>query len=293
MIRKMIGAGAAIAIGTVALANANSSGAASRYYRTTDYLNLRKGPSTNHGVIAVMPPQSLVEYLGEYSGSYLKVVFQGQTGWAHFDYLTASDGGSSEMPVLIGTGVTTSAVNMRSGPSTGHSVIRVLPAGTTIDIFDRVEYGFRYVGYAAQGGWVYEEFISSGDGGGLGGTAIATTDLNLRESPDRSARVLDVIPEGGEVFFGDQIANGFRNVSYNGVSGWAWNEYLSPGGGQPGGNLETTDYVNFRAEPSMSARIISVLSPGTSVRGGDQVVNGFRQVTVSGTTGWVYDDFLR
>lgn len=56
-------------------------------YYTTDELNLREGPGTNYKIIAVMPYGSKVTAVPG-SGSWLKVTYQGKTGYAHGAYLT-------------------------------------------------------------------------------------------------------------------------------------------------------------------------------------------------------------
>ena len=133
--------------------------------------------------------------------------------------------------------------------------------------------------------------------GGLGGAGYVTTAVNLREGPSLSARVLLVIPAGGAVFVGDVGASGFWGVSYNGVQGWVWADYIvragSPGQAPYDPNAATTTAaLNLRAEPHLGARVLLVMPAGSRVSLGSGWANGFRQVTFNGTTGWAYTDFL-
>jgi uncharacterized protein YgiM (DUF1202 family) len=198
------------------------------HYRTTDWLNLRAKPNTSSNVLAVMPPNALVEYLGETKNGFRKIAYQGTGGWAHGSYLSVSNGGSADPPTFIGQGVTTTAVNLRSGPSTGHQIHRVLSKGTVIDISDRVEYGFRYVKHNGQGGYLWDGYIAPSGGEGDGPARFTTTDrVNLRAKPSTSAKVLLVIDEGEEVLDYDlEMANGFRSVDYKGTVGWVYDAYL-------------------------------------------------------------------
>ncbi len=51
--------------------------------------------------------------------------------------------------------------------------------------------------------------------------------MNLRAEPSTSARILTVMPSGARVMLLDGYSNGFRKVSYNGLTGWAYTAYLN------------------------------------------------------------------
>ena len=89
-------------------------------------------------------------------------------------------------------------------------------------------------------------------GGPLGDVGRTTAALNLREQPNTSARVLLVMPAGVTVQVGDQVNNGFRLVSYNGTSDWAFASYLAqPSRAARGGRAEL-------ARPAASCHIPSM-----------------------------------
>jgi uncharacterized protein YraI len=238
-LRRAFAAGAAtVAVGSLAgIASAQEdevSAAASGYYRTTDYVNFRTGPGLDYGVIRVLPPQSPLQAVGPESGAFLKVSNQGDIGWIHGDYVATGNGGSSDYPPSVGYKSTTAYVNMRSGPSTGYSVIRTLPTGTQVEVFDAYQGNFQMVGYAQQIGWVSLDYLSGGggDGGGSGqpiGQLRVTSALNLRATASTSARVIKVMPAGAMVWPTDQLSNGFRYVNLvdGSASGWAYDDYLA------------------------------------------------------------------
>jgi uncharacterized protein YraI len=225
---KLVGrAGAAAVAGGVLLASVNRAGAASGWYRTTSRLNLRSGPGTGYGVRLVLPEGALVSSQGETSGAWLKVAYDGTIGWAHGDYLAESNGGSNDEWPVVGSAVTTSAVNLRSGPSTGHKVLRVLARGTRVEITDNLGNGFRAVVHDGLAGWVYDDYLDGrGNGPRPGAYLTTTTALNFRAEPSMTAKVLAVMPTGTVVTRSDQAANGFAYVAYNGNWGWAWMDYL-------------------------------------------------------------------
>lgn len=229
---KLIGGAGALAIaGAVTLpgkAGAQEAQAVGDYYRTTARLNLRAQPNTSAKILLVLPENALVQQVAPIQNGFRKVAYQGTTGWAHSDYLAISNGGSSDPPTWIGIGVTTSSVNLRSGPSTGHQVLKIVPKGAAIDISDRVEYGFRYVKYNGQGGYVYDDYIAPQDSSEDGPVRFKTTArVNMRAKPSTSAKIIKVIEKGEYVLDYDLVmANGFRGVDYQGTVGWIHDDYL-------------------------------------------------------------------
>jgi uncharacterized protein YgiM (DUF1202 family) len=225
LLRKMAGVGAFAAAGGLGLVlKAGSASADTGFYRTTSALNLRTGPGIRRRIILVIPDKAMVTSLGQSKYGYRKVAYQGTEGWAHGDFLEVTNGGSTEVPERIGFGQTTDSVNFRNGPSTSARVYQVLKAGTTVDVFDAEENGFRMVGYAQVVGWIHSDYLSVG--GPLGGYVRTTAALNLREEPNTSSRVLALMPRGATAFRGDVIANGFLGITYNGIFGWAHMDYL-------------------------------------------------------------------
>jgi len=202
-----------------------------------------------------------------------------------------------------GTAKATVALNLRSGPSTSHQVLSIIPAGGEVVLGDGFQNGFRYVTYQGQAGWAHGDYLQSGGGnpGGPPNNVGRTTDaLNLREQPNSTARVLLVIPAGASVNLGDQFANGYRAVTYNGTSGWAYNAYLTsgapqnppPGEGPLGGSGYVTTAVNLREWSSLSAPIILVIPAGGTVFVGDQGTTEFWGVSYNGVFGWVWREYL-
>jgi uncharacterized protein YraI len=123
-----------------------------------------------------------------------------------------------------------------------------------------------------------------------------TSALNLRTEPSLQSKVILVMPAGALVYELTGMSNGFINVEYKGTAGWAHSSYLestNPGALPPiTGTAVTNDSVNFRSGPSTGDSIIKVLSAGTAVETTDKVVDGFRNVRLNSTRGWIYDAFL-
>ena len=194
-------------------------------YRTAADLRLRTGPGTHRRIILVMPKGSTVTNLGAVKNGFAKVSYKGTEGWAALEYLIATDG--SQDPVVLGIAVTTSAVNLRSGPSTSNQILRVLAASTSVQSSDTVKNGFRYVVHNGLAGWVYDTYLKVGEDSPPAGTLVTTSSLNLRAEPNTNAKVLTVMPEGSRVSPTGKGLNGFVQIVYGNLTGWAAGAYLN------------------------------------------------------------------
>lgn len=214
-------AGTALTAGAQEVAPANHT---SEPYKTTAALNLRIGPSARHRVILVMPRGATITLQQRYENGYYYVNYKGQLGWAHHDYIVKA--GQPTDPVVIGTRVATTRLNLRSGPSTSNQILDVVDRGATVSITDQVRNGYRYViQHSGPAGWVIDSGLGTGGQPG-GNTRTTTARLNLRAEPSTRARVLLVMPAGAKVQATHVAANGFLQVSYKGTSGWASLDYL-------------------------------------------------------------------
>lgn len=197
---------------------------AAQQLRTLSSLNLRAKPRSDARVLRVMPEGALVDRIPGGSGRYVKVIYDGTRGYAHLDYLDDAnvDQPTDSFPYQA---ITTDWVNLRSGPSTGHRVIRVLSVGTEILTSDRLENGFRYINVGGTKGWIWNEYISGGDGG-VGILMRTTSAVNFRTSPSTTASIIQVIPSGTQVFGLGESSNGFEKIRYNNRTGWVYGDYV-------------------------------------------------------------------
>ncbi len=211
--------------------------------RSTDSLivntsgaRLRSGPGTGYGVIASLAKGTEVRYLADggsangYRWYKVRVLATGKEGFVAASLLSTPGEGPGPDPVIVGTAKTTANVNLRSGPSTGNSVLRVVPVGATVQISNTVQNGFRYVIHNGLAGWIAAQYLGSGVPGEEPydpNFATTTANLNLRAEPSTRAKVLLVIPSGARVRVLEGGSGQFRKVSYNGTSGWAAYAYLN------------------------------------------------------------------
>lgn len=172
-----------------------------------------------------MPKGAMITLQQRYQNGFYYVSYKGQLDWAHHDYIVKAS--TTPDPVIIGTARTTANVNLRSGPSTSHQILRVVASGATVQISNTVKNGFQYVSYQGQTGWMFDAYISFSDGSNQPETFTTTAALNLRAEPSLSAKVLLVIPSGATVQAGTGASGQFRQVTYKGTVGWAATAYLN------------------------------------------------------------------
>jgi uncharacterized protein YraI len=187
----------------------------------------------------------------------------------------------------------TDDLNLRKGPNLGDAVLLVIPAGSTVlRAVSGDTNGYAPVTYGGVAGWAATAYlVGGGFDGGLAELTV-TADLNLRAGPSLGDAVLRVMPAGSTVLRGDQVVNGFRLVTFQGTTGWAFEEYLAGGDDGPSGATRVTLVsLNLRAAPSLSAGVILVMPPGSSVTLlRTDGAEGFVQVDYAGTVGWAYAD---
>jgi SH3-like domain-containing protein len=123
--------------------------------QTTAAVNFRYEPTTSSAVIVVIAKGKTVEISDWVQNGYRFVDAQGATGWIYDDYLGPVDQGSGPLSFK-----TTTAVNLRSNPSTSATVLKVIPAGKTVIDYDLVmSNGYRGVDYNGTVGWIYDDYL--------------------------------------------------------------------------------------------------------------------------------------
>ena len=298
--------------GSATIANANG-----------DDVRLRAAPGYDAAVLTMLPEGTTVTLLdGPITSDDGSVWYQAETpegtGYIVADFLApagetatmaAAQVDAPEVPVGVGsdgqTATTTTALNLRTGPSTTNAVIAVMPAGSTVTITGNAQNGFYPVTYNGTGGWASTTYLTLGGSGtpptSGSGTATVTSSLNLRSGPSTGDPVIAVMPAGATVTLTGESANGFLGVTYSGRTGWAYAAFLSTSGSTPTptpapspgtGSATVTSSLNLRAGPSTSDAVIAVMPAGSTVTLTGNSSNGFLSVTFNGRAGWASATYL-
>ncbi|MDQ3653709.1 MAG: SH3 domain-containing protein [Chloroflexota bacterium] len=216
---------------------------------------------------------------------------------------------------------TTASLNLREGPGTSFSVVRVIPDGATVEVTGEAQFGFLPVSYSGSSGYASADYLISGGGesapspetgteSGPTGTRYADGRLNLRSGPGTSYGVVQVLPDGAAVSLTGEVSNGFSKLTYNGSTGWSATQYLSTSGGSSDGgtsgnsgsgvavgdtvtgSASTTASLNMRSGPATSYGVKLTMPRGAQVEVMGSGQGGFLPVRYNGTKGWASADYL-
>lgn len=234
--------------------------------------------------------------LGLYNaGSWVQVIFRGQSGFAQVKTMDGKQGYMAESYLNFGaeaSGATVKYakggyVNLRSGPSLDYAVLMRVNSGTAITIMND-SYEWNYVAVSVNGSTVYGYMHDSLIDRGAAATATVTTryggKVNVRSGPSSSYKSVGSLATGTRVTVLLR-GNGWCQISGGGLTGFMSGSYLSgmgggsggsgSSGGSGGGTSYTTAYVNnprstqvlnLRESPSQTARSVGQYRNGTQVK---------------------------
>jgi uncharacterized protein YkwD/uncharacterized protein YraI len=204
---------------------------------------------------------------------------------------------------------TTTDLNLRDAPNLGAVVLTVMPDGARVAVTGASQAGFVPVTYGGFSGWAWSEYLiidgqsapaPSAPNGPSQGTMTVTESLNLRSGPNTTSTVLTVMPAGANVDITGGSQQGFLPVTYNGLSGWAYSQYLTTGGAATppppapsgSGSATVSTDLNLRSGPGLDRSVLLVMPVGAQVTltGGNE--NGFLAVRYGSTEGWAWAGYL-
>lgn len=223
---------------------------------------------------------------------------------------------------LIGTGVVlgpmatanfgsasaTTAVNVRTGPSTSTNTIGVLTPGQVVEQTGPSSDGWTPITYQGRGAWVSSQYLTAAQSLAAPSTPIgsaqARTAVNVREGRSVFTRILGTLAAGERVEVTGEAQGDWTPVRYRGRSGWVASTYLrsvgspaptpSPGGGSTTvtGTALANATVNVRSGPSTNNRIVGSYSQGATVQLRGDSANGWTPVLYNGSPAFVASRYL-
>jgi putative cell-wall hydrolase len=133
---------------------------------TTDVLNFRAGPGTNYEIIGQLRRGEVVRIIGNGGNNWVEIVHNDRQGYVSLAYLSVRSDGETDRGSVNRTAqdgyVTASALNMRSGPSTNSSVLRVLGNGQGVSVVEDLGNGWSRISVDGQNGYVSNSYITIG-----------------------------------------------------------------------------------------------------------------------------------
>ena len=232
--KKYIIASAMMASVALPLMNASHVDAATDMRTVTaSSLNFRTGPSTSYSIINVLMNGQKVEYIST-SGSWLKVKYNGVTGYVHGDYVTkgTTDNSTTGTTKYVSASV---GLNVRSGAGTSYSKLGKLEYKEKVTVLSTSN-GWSKINYNGKTGYVDSSYLkstvpgSTNDNTNNETTATTkyvntTSGLNVRSGAGTSYSKL------GKLEYKEKVtvlstSNGWSKINYNGKTGYVDSSYL-------------------------------------------------------------------
>ena len=232
--KKYIIASAMMASVALPLMNASHVDAATDMRTVTaSSLNFRTGPSTSYSIINVLMNGQKVEYIST-SGSWLKVKYNGVTGYVHGDYVTkgTTDNSTTGTTKYVSASV---GLNVRSGAGTSYSKLGKLEYKEKVTVLSTSN-GWSKINYKGKTGYVDSSYLKSTVPGstddntnnettGTTKYVNTTSGLNVRSGAGTSYSKL------GKLEYKEKVtvlstSNGWSKINYNGKTGYVDSSYL-------------------------------------------------------------------
>jgi len=238
--------------------------------QTTGQVNFRTGAGTNHSVIRSLAGNTQLTVLHESNG-WSQVQIGNQQGWVI----------STAIQLIERFGQTTGNVNFRSGPGTGHSIIRPLNGNTDLTVLGTLN-DWSHVRIGNQQGWIITSAIRLTPRSGQ-----TTGSVNFRSGAGTNHGVIRSLGNNTQLTVLSE-QNGWSQVQIGNQIGWIISTAIRITE-RPG---QTTGSVNFRTGPGTGHSIIRFLSANTQLTILDER-DGWSQVRIGNQTGWIISTAIR
>lgn len=213
-----------------------------KYTVTADVLNVRSGAGTGHDVISKVKEGQVLQVIGQENG-WFKVNVNGQTGYVSGDFVTK--GGNKGTTVQQGTGtytVNVSSLNVRTGPSTSHTVLGSVNKGKTVQVVGEVQDWVK-INFNGGTGYVSKDFVTKGGSAvsnetqqpttnnntttvQTGGSYVVNTGaLKVRTGPATYNAVIGGVTNG-TVLNVTGAENGWYKINHNGRTGYVSADFV-------------------------------------------------------------------
>ena len=203
--------------------------------------------------------------------------------------------------ISTGGATTTTAVNFRTGPSTGYSIISTLPAGAKVVVSSESGNGWSKVVYNGTTGYISSDYLSFSNelSGSFGTGTINASYVRMRSGPGTDSSILGTYSSGTAMEVTGVNGNWYQ-VSYNGTTGYVRSDYMSLSGAAGDGSSSSSSGtagtvkgsdVRLRSGPSTTSNILGTYNTGTAMTITGSSGNWYA-VTYNGTSGYVCKDYM-
>jgi len=293
------------ASGLVIAATAN----ASQTMTATTWVNMRSGPSTSNGVVAVLAPSEAVTASGQVSGGWYQVTTaSGRAGWVYQNYLKASESSAPApsapsgptTPTASGSATTIAAVNVRTGPGTSYTAVAVAAKGTTLPTTGKTSGGWTEVIHAGQSRWISTNYLTTGtvSTSKPAGQVRTTANLYLRSGGSLSHPYSGVLPANSIVETTGNTTRDYTEIIHGGKNRWIATRYTTTvsttaPAPTPAPAASGTIYVNVgslyvRATSAPDSTVVATVYRGAALPTTGRVIGDRQEILHNGAARWVF-----
>ncbi len=242
--------GAAVTIGSVQLASADSATA-------TTGVNIRSGPGTNYAIVGGLVRGQKITAVGKPHSGWIKVRFNGSAAYVSAQYLSMNGKATVPGPANIytkGVKIATTALNVRQSASLGSKIIGYVADDQKVTLTGKQSRGYAEVLYGGRRAWVSAQYLvsSMNDLPRDTGSRYATADLFIRTTADSNFKIITTVRKGTELQTTGATRNGFAQVVFHNAIRWVTARYLSDR--TVSGPVSSTPATSAKPAPARTVR---------------------------------------
>ena len=300
---KLRAAAALVALGVILSLMWPQAAGATTQMTATVGVNIRSGASTQSSILGGLYRGQTVTAISSAAG-WTKITFGGSTAYVASKYL--SKGKDLPVPKKIGAGtvkITTTALNLRTGPGLSYRVIKVLKGGTKVTLTGKTARGWAQLINGKSTGWSSMQYLASSTTGrpAIIGKRVATADLDIRTTSGANAKTIAEVKKGTALSVTGAIQNGRAQIIYKGAIRWVTAKYLTnlksnlpapPKLPKITGTRYATATLNIRSTYADKYKLITEVPRGTKLNITGVVKNGRMQIIFEKAVRWVTAKYL-
>ena len=300
---KLRAAAALVALGVILSLMWPQAAGATTQMTATVGVNIRSGASTQSSILGALYRGQTVTAISSAAG-WTKITFRGSTAYVASKYL--SKGKDLPVPKKIGAGtvkITTTALNLRTGPGLSYRVIKVLKGGTKVTLTGKTARGWAQLVNGKSTGWSSMQYLASSTTGrpAIIGKRVATADLDIRTTSGANAKTIAEVKKGTALSVTGAIQNGRAQIIYKGAIRWVTAKYLTnlksnlpapPKLPKITGTRYATATLNIRSTYADKYKLITEVPRGTKLNITGVVKNGRMQIIFEKAVRWVTAKYL-
>ena len=300
---KLRAAAALVALGVILSLMWPQAAGATTQMTATVGVNIRSGASTQSSILGGLYRGQTVTAISSAAG-WTKITFRGSTAYVASKYL--SKGKDLPVPKKIGAGtvkITTTALNLRTGPGLSYRVIKVLKGGTKVTLTGKTARGWAQLINGKSTGWSSMQYLANSTTGrpAIIGKRVATADLDIRTTSGANAKTIAEVKKGTALSVTGAIQNGRAQIIYKGAIRWVTAKYLTnlksnlpapPKLPKITGTRYATATLNIRSTYADKYKLITEVPRGTKLNITGVVKNGRMQIIFEKAVRWVTAKYL-